>query len=215
MALAERPARPTGVDQPDRRVVPVELLAEQLRVDRRPLRPERGAEAGREGGLRLGHAELGAGELRRVAGEEEEERLLAAEARDRRQDPEGVGSEEDHRPRMAGALRRQRVRDLLELVRGTGVLGLGVVVEIEHAALVDRDVLEHGAEAVHGLPDLRLGVGRETDRLGVAAALEVEEPLVAPAVLVVPDQQPLGIGRERRLARAREPEEDGHVPAVL
>ena len=68
---------------------------------------------------------------------------------------------------------------------------------------------------MHGLPDLRLGVGRETDRLGVAAALEVEDPLVAPTVLVVPDQQPLGIGRERRLARAREPEEDGNVSAVL
>src|SRR4051812_37361936 len=45
VALAERSAGPAGVDQPDRRVVPVELLAEQLRVDGRPLRPERRAEA--------------------------------------------------------------------------------------------------------------------------------------------------------------------------
>jgi hypothetical protein len=64
---------------------------------------------------------------------------------------------------------------------------------------------------VHGLPDLGLGRLRETDRLRVAAALEVEDAIVAPAVLVVADQQPFGIGRERRLARAREPEEDGDV----
>ena len=90
---------------------------------------------------------------------------------------------------MAGALRRQRVRDPLELVRRARVLGLRVVVEIEHAALVDRDVLEHGAEAVHRVPDLGLGLGREADRLRVAAALEVEDAVVAPAVLVVADQQ--------------------------
>ena len=35
---------------------------------------------------------------------------------------------------MAGALRRERVRDLLELVRGARVLGLRVVVEVERAA---------------------------------------------------------------------------------
>src|SRR6478672_13662430 len=132
----------------------VELFAQQTRVDGRPLRPEGSTEAGGERRLRLGDTELRAGELRRVAGEEEEERLLATELCDRRQDPEGVGGEEDHRAWMARALRRQRVRDLLELVRGAGVLSLGIVVEVEHAALVDDDVLEHRAEAVGRLPDL-------------------------------------------------------------
>ena len=116
---------------------------------------------------------------------------------------------------MAGALRRQRVRDPLELVRRAIVLGLGVVVEVEDAAFVDGDVLEHRAEAVHRVPDLGLGLGREPDRLGVAAAFEVEDAVVAPAVLVVSDQEPLGIGRERRLARAGEAEEDCDVLSVL
>ena len=52
---------------------------------------------------------------------------------------------------------------------------------------------------------------RQADGLGVAAALEVEDAVVAPAVLVVADEDPLGIGRERRLARARQAEEDRHV----
>ena len=215
LPLAERAARPAGVDEPHRRAVLVELLAEQLRVHGRRLRQERRAEARRERRLRLGDADLGAGELRREAGEEEEERLLAAEARDRRQDPERVGREEDDVARMAGALRREHVRDALELVRGARVLGLRVVVEVELAALVDRDVLEDGAEAVHGVPDLRLGLGREADRLRVAAALEVEDAVVAPAVLVVADELARRIGGKRRLAGAGEPEEDRDVLPVL
>ena len=61
-------------------VVRRELLAEHPRVDARRLRQERRAEAGRERRLRLGDADLGAGELRREAGEEVEERLRRASA---------------------------------------------------------------------------------------------------------------------------------------
>ena len=105
LALAERPAGPAGVDEPHLRAVRVELLAEQARVDRRRLRQERLAEAGRERGLRLGDADLGAGELGGEAREEEVERLLAREPRDRRQDPERVGGEQDDRTRVARLLR--------------------------------------------------------------------------------------------------------------
>ena len=115
---------------------------------------------------------------------------------------------------MAGALRRQRVRDLLELVGRACVLGLRVVVEVEDAVLVDRDVLEDRAEGASRPVDLRLGGGREPDHLRVAAALDVEDARVAPAVLVVSDQEPLRVGREGRLARAGEPEEDRHLPVL-
>ena len=188
--------------------MPVELLAEHPRVDRRRLREERRAEAGRERRLRLRDADLGPGELRREAREEPVHRLVAGQARDRRQDPERIGGEEDDRARMAGALRRQRVRDLLELVRGARVLGLRVVVEVEDAALVHDDVLEHGAERARRPVDLRLRLGREADHLRVAAAFEVEDAVVRPAVLVVADQVALRIGGERRLPRAGEAEED-------
>jgi hypothetical protein len=42
---------------------------------------------------------------------------------------------------------------------------------------------------------------------GVAAALEIEDALVGPAVLVVADERAVRIGRERGLARAGEPKE--------
>jgi hypothetical protein len=67
---------------------------------------------------------------------------------------------------MAGALRGSAFAISSSLYAARVVLGLRVVVEVEHAALVDRDVLEHGAEAVHGLPDL--GLGRLRERIVLA-----------------------------------------------
>ena len=135
----------------------VELLPEHPRVDDRLLRQERRAEAGREGRLRLGHADLRPGQLRRESGEEVEERLAPIEPSDRRQDPEGVGGQEDDRARVPRLLRGQRVRDLLELVRRPGVLRLRVVVEVDDAVLVDRDVFEDRPEGASRPIDLRLG----------------------------------------------------------
>ena len=70
---------------------------------------------------------------------------------------------------------------------------------------IDHHVLEHRAEA-DGLVDLRLGAGREADDLGVAAALEVEDAVVGPAVLVVADEAAGRVGAERGLAGAGEAE---------
>ena len=58
------------------------------------------------------------------------------------------------------------------------------------ASSIDH-VLEHRAEASRRRVDLRLGLGGEADHLRVAAALEVEDAVVAPAMLVVADQVPL------------------------
>ena len=62
--------------------------------------------------------------------------------------------------------------------------------------------------------DLGLGLRGQPDDLRVAAAFEVEDAVVRPAVLVVADQMPLGIGGERRLAGARKPEEHRHAAVV-
>src|SRR5512133_2994257 len=216
LALAEWAARPARVDEPDVDVwVLVQLLAEHVGVDRRRLEEERRAEAGREGRLRLCDADLGARQLRREAGQEVEDRLLTAEAGERWEDPEGVGGEEDDRARVARALFRKRVGDLFQLVSRARVLGLRVVVEVEDAALVDDHVLEHRSPGPRRRVDLRLRLLREPDHLGIAAALEVEDPVVAPAVLVVADQSAFGIGRQRGLAGPREPEEDRDTALVV
>ena len=76
---------------------------------------------------------------------------------------------------------------------------------------VEHDIFQHRAEALRGGEDLRLGLGRKPDRLGVAAAFEVEDAVRAPAMLVVADQRARRIGRQRRLAGARQAEEDRRV----
>ena len=134
---------------------------------------------------------------------------VAVELGDRGQHAEGVGREEDHDVGGAlGAALGHRARDELDRVGHAAVLGERGVEVVRLARLrVDHHVLAHGAEA-DGVPDLRLGLRRDVDGLGVAAALDVEDLVLGPAVLVVADEQaPLG-GRERGLARAGEAEED-------
>ncbi len=95
---------------------------------------------------------------------------------------------------MAGPLGRERVLDLLELVSGPRVLGLRVVVEVEHALLVHDHVLEHRSVGPRHPEDLGLRIFREANHFRVAAVLDVEDALVTPSVLVVADQVPLRVG---------------------
>src|SRR5207244_2360620 len=95
------------------------------------------------------------------------------------------------------------------------VLGLRLVVEIAHPReRIEGDVLEYGAETIGGGVDLGLGFFREPDALGVAATLKIEHAVGTPAVLIVADQDTVGIGRERGLAGAGEAEEQRDVAVV-
>lgn len=55
------------------------------------------------------------------------------------------------------------------------------------AVLVEDHVFEDSAK-LDGLPDVGLLLFCQADALGVAATLDVEHALAAPAVLVVPDE---------------------------
>ena len=86
------------------------------------------AEAGRERRLRLGDADLGAGDLGRVAADEVVHRLRGRELADRRQHAEGVAGQEDDVGRVAGDAGDLGVADELDRVGPAGVLGdAGVV----------------------------------------------------------------------------------------
>src|SRR5690606_20987062 len=79
---------------------------------------------------------------------------------------------------------------------------------------IDDHVLEDRAEPTARRVDQRLALGGEADHLRVVPALEVEDALVRPAVLVVADELARRVGREGRLAGAREAEEERDV-AIL
>ena len=175
---------------------------------------KRPAEAGRERRLRLGHAHLGARDLGRVAADEVIHRVRRRERADRRQHAERVAGEKDHVGRMAGDAGDLRVLDELDRIRAARVLRDARVGVIDVAIFIEHDVLEHRAEAQR-LKDVRLVFRREVDRLRVAAAFDVEDAVVAPAVFVVADEMALRIGRERGLARAAETEEQRRRAGLL
>jgi hypothetical protein len=78
---------------------------------------------------------------------------------------------------------------------------------------IERNVLKKRV-ARDGVVDVGLGILVEVDDLCVAAALEVEDAVVVPAVLVVADQKALRICGERGLAGSGKAEEDSRVLAV-
>ena len=210
-----RAAGPTGIEQPHVGLVLLDPPGEPLGVDHRRPGQEGPAEAGAEVRLRLGHARLGARELRGVTVDEVVHRLLAAQPAHRRQHPEGVGRQKDHVAGVGPHRGDAGPRDEPHRIGHPGVLGLRVVVVVRLAGCpIEHHVLEDRPEA-DGVVDLRLARLGEPDALGVAAALDVEDALVRPAVLVVADQRAVGVGREGGLARPAEAEEEGHVARVL
>src|SRR5207244_3015900 len=79
------------------------------------------------------------------------------------------------------------------------------IVEIEFARQrIHHDIFEHGAKALRRGIDLRFGILGKLDHLGIAAALEIEYAMLAPAMLVVADKRTRCIGRQCGLAGARE-----------
>ena len=88
---------------------------------------------------------------------------------------------------------------MVDRIRDAGVLGHALVVEVDLAFAVHGHVLEESV-ATDGVVDIGLGLLVEVDHLGVASALEVEHALVVPAVLVVTDEQTLGVGGKGGLA---------------
>ena len=202
-------AGPAGIDQPAIDLVLVDVVAQQIGIDRRVARQERRAEAGRE--FRL-HADQTLSRCRRPW-------RCSPRGNDTSPDsavslaiggitPIGVGGEEDDVLGMAGAAGARGIRNEIERIGRARVLGLGGVVVIGNARhRIESDVFQHGAETVGGVPDLGLGLARELDGLGVAAALEIEDAVRAPAVLIVADQRAVRIGRQRGLAGAGQAEE--------
>ena len=80
----------------------------------------------------------------------------------------------------------------------------------ETEGTLDNDVLEDGSEA-DGAVNVWLLLSRETNALGIAATLNVEDTSVTPAVLVVTDQGTLGVGRQSGLAGSGKTEENSNI----
>ena len=208
-------AVPAGVDQISLGAALLHLLDQLLSILGGVQLQESLAEACGEGGGGLGDAALGAGQLRGEAGQEVVLGLLGGQDADRGQNAERISRQEDDvLGSRCGGNRANDVLDVVDGVRNAGVLGDRLVSEVDLALGIQRDVLQQSV-ALDGIVDVRLGVLVKVDDLSVAAALEVKDAVVVPAVLVVADQQALRVGGQSGLAGAGQTEEDGSVLALL
>ena len=80
------------------------------------------------------------------------------------------------------------------------------IIIVRLAILIEYHVFTDGAKA-DGVEDLGLVERVQALTLGVAAALDVKDAHIGPAVLVIADQQARGIGRKRGLAGAGQAKE--------
>ena len=208
-------AVPAGVDQISLGAGLLHLLDQLLSVLGGMQLEEGLAEAGGEGRGGLGDAALGAGQLRGEAGQEVVLGLLGGQDADRGQNAERISRQEDDvLGSRCGGNRANDVLDVVDGVGHAGVLGDGLVSEVDLALGVDGNVLQQSV-ALDGVVDVGLGVLIQVDDLSVAAALEVEDAVVVPAVLVIADEQTLRVGGQGGLAGAGQTEEDGSVLALL
>ena len=212
LADAVGPAAPAGIDQPDGDIMLGNSFLEQIGIDGGRQDHERGPETGAKGGAGLGDAFFGAGHFGGVAGEEMIHRLFRGEFGHRRQDAEGIAGEHDDILGMTAEALPVGVSDMADGVGGPGIFGEGVVIQIYAAGIaVKADIFQNGAETPGGLVDVGFGAGRQTDDFGITAAFDIENAMVAPAVFVIADESPGGIGREAGLAGAGEAEENGGI----
>mmetsp|Transcript_5437 Transcript_5437/g.12488 ORF Transcript_5437/g.12488 Transcript_5437/m.12488 type:complete len:236 (+) Transcript_5437:615-1322(+) len=106
------------------------------------------------------------------------------------------------------------VGNVLQGIRHPCVLCDAAVVVVHLAcALVEDHILQQRAKADR-IPNLRLLLTCEADGLGIATALNVEDTLVCPGMLVVADQQAILICGQRGLSRSTEAEENGHIAGL-
>ena len=84
----------------------------------------------------------------------------------------------------------------------TCVFSYALISEIDLTVLVYGDVFQESV-SLDGVIDIGFGFLVKVDYLGVAATLEVEDSVVVPAVLVIADEESLGISCRFRKVRKR------------
>ena len=132
----------------------------------------------------------------------------------RRQHPECVAGKKDHISGVAGDTRNFCVLDELDRVSAARVLGNADVGVIDHPIDIEDEILQHRAKK-QCLENVRLAFRGEIDRLGVAAAFDVEDSVVGPNVFVIADKMSFRIGRKRCLTGPTESKKERRRAGLL
>src|SRR6266852_4610070 len=151
-------------------------------------------------------------EFGRVAGQEVIHRLLRIESGNRGNYPKGIRREKEDVLRVPSDAGKHRIVYEVQWIRGTRVFGDRIVGIVgDFALFVENHVLKHRTTP-NGIPDLWLALLGEVNALRVAASFEIENPRVAPTVLVISDQVAIGVCGQSGLASARKAKKQSRLP---
>ena len=130
-------------------------------------------------------------------------RLLGGKPRHGRQHPKGIGGEEDDAIRVSRLTGEDGVRDGLEGKGSATIFRVAAVVIVDvPGERVPGDVFHRCAMALGGRVNQRLILCGKANGFGVATPLEIMDPVVAPAVLVIPQEEAFRVHRHGRFPRA-------------
>lgn len=142
--------------------------------------------------------------------------LLWGELTNRWEDTKGIaGQHNDIRRLTVGQARNLGIGDEFDRVRATCIFSDANIIIVGDAGdrIVD-DVFKNTAET-DCVVDFWFLLSGEIDALGITTSFDVEYSTVRPDVLVITDEETVGISRERGLSSSGETEEKSDITLVL
>ena len=103
-----------------------------------------------------------------------------------------------------------------KIISAAAVFGERAVIKIKLARFGIHDhIFENRAPHLRCRKNFGFGLGGEFNHLGIAAAFEVKQSVLAPAMFVIADQCAVWISGEGGLACARKPKEDRRIIIII
>ena len=125
----------------------------------------------------------------------------------RRQYAKGVSRQENDSLRMRRYTRLDGIRNIIERICRPGILRIpGIKVIRLPGCRVEHDIFQNGT-ITDCIINERFRLERKPDTFCITAALNIENAMIAPAMLIITDKLPVRIRRKRCLAGTRKSKE--------
>ena len=201
-------ASPSGIDKPDFHPMGFDIFPEEFRVLPRMQGQKRSAKTGAKGRRGLSNTFFRASHFCGIAIDKVIHGLCGRQFGYRRQHTKCITSQKDDVFRLTASAGLGGIRYLRNRIRRAGIFCQRTIIQINSAGrFIQHHILQNRTEGACGLENLRLLLCRQFDHFGVATPLEIKDAVLTPAMLVIADQGPRCISRQRRLAGTGQTEE--------
>ena len=188
----------------------IQLLSQQLGIYNGIQRHESTSETRREVGNRLLDATLSTSDLSSVSTEEVIHGLLSGQLADRRQHTISITCQEDDGLRMTCHTVLLVVGNVIDRISHTTILSLAHIIKVKRTIRTNHHILQQSI-SLNGIPNIRLLLLRQIDRLGITTTLEVENTIIIPSMFIITNEESLRICRQCSLSSTRQTKEQSTV----